>query len=179
MVVRLFSNESKGAQFELSFEMPNLNHHSNDGILDRVYAKLHSDAWFELRNSSDGPDHHLNCAFQITHRTVFSFYRFGNLLPTKLVRFCWFFIGCQIGVDRNWPRTGFGVIFLGCRLSSGSMLAGIIFHRGWLMFLQSLMKKPSNLFPLTKRSARRSTPFRFGIVIMLLFYPNNWYQLCH
>ena len=63
----LFSHESKSAQFELSFELRNLNDHSNDGILDRVYAKLHRDALFEMRNSNDGPDRHLNCAFQITH----------------------------------------------------------------------------------------------------------------
>ena len=66
----LFSHESKSVQFELSFELRYLNYHSNDGILDRVYAKLHHDAWSELRNSNDGLDHHLNCAFQIMHRDV-------------------------------------------------------------------------------------------------------------
>ena len=68
--LRLFLHKSKSAQFELSFELRNLNYHSIDGIFDRVYAKLHRDAWFELRNSNDGPDHHLNCAIQITHRDV-------------------------------------------------------------------------------------------------------------
>ena len=48
----------------------NLNYHSNDGILDRVYAKLHRDVSFEMHNSNDGPDHHLNCTIQITHRDV-------------------------------------------------------------------------------------------------------------
>ena len=36
--------------------MRNLNYHSNDAILDRVYAKLHRDASFEIRNSNDGPE---------------------------------------------------------------------------------------------------------------------------
>ena len=67
---RLFSHESKSEQFERSFELHNLNYHSNDGILDRVYAKLHCDAWFELRISNDGLDHDLNCAIQIMHRGV-------------------------------------------------------------------------------------------------------------
>ena len=58
------------AQFEWSFELRNLNDHSNDGILDHVYAKLHRDVLFEMRNSNDGPDLHLNCAIQITHGDV-------------------------------------------------------------------------------------------------------------
>ena len=29
-------------QFEFEFELRNLNDHSNDSILDRVYAKLHT-----------------------------------------------------------------------------------------------------------------------------------------
>ena len=53
----LFSHESK---------VRNLNYHlncaiwmiihSDDGILDRVYAKIHRDALFEMRNSNDGPE---------------------------------------------------------------------------------------------------------------------------
>ena len=66
----LFSNESKSVQFEWSFELRNLNDHSNGDILDRVYAKLHRDALFEMCNSNDGPDRHLNCAIQITHGDV-------------------------------------------------------------------------------------------------------------
>ena len=50
--------------------MRNLNDHSNDGIFDSVYAKLHRDAWFELSNSNDGQDHHLNYTIQITHHGV-------------------------------------------------------------------------------------------------------------
>ena len=42
--VWLFSHESDNAQFEWSFKLRNLNDHSNDCILDRVYAKLHRDA---------------------------------------------------------------------------------------------------------------------------------------
>ena len=34
--------------------MCNLNDHSNDCILDRVYANLHRDSLFELRDSNDG-----------------------------------------------------------------------------------------------------------------------------
>ena len=51
----VFTRE-QSAQFELSFELRNLNDHSNDGILDHVYAKLHRDASFEMRNSNDGPE---------------------------------------------------------------------------------------------------------------------------
>ena len=46
------------------------NDHLNDGILNHVYAKLHRDSKFELCNSNDGPDRHLNCAIQIKHRNV-------------------------------------------------------------------------------------------------------------
>ena len=42
--------------------MRNLNYHLNDSILDCVYAKLHRDASFEMRNSNDGPE-----VFPITH----------------------------------------------------------------------------------------------------------------
>ena len=35
--------------------MRNLNDYSNDGSLDHVYAKLHRDAKFEMRNSNDSP----------------------------------------------------------------------------------------------------------------------------
>ena len=57
--------------FHTRAKVRNLNdHHSNDGILDRVYAKLHRDVLFEMRNSNDGPDCHLNCAIQITHGDV-------------------------------------------------------------------------------------------------------------
>ena len=45
--LRLFSHESK---------VRNLNFNSKDGILDRVYAKLHCDASFEMRISNDGPE---------------------------------------------------------------------------------------------------------------------------
>ena len=68
------------AQFELSFKWF-LNYHSNDDILDHVYAKLYRDAEFEMRNSNDGSDvilrthvpkyshsnDHSNCAIKITH----------------------------------------------------------------------------------------------------------------
>ena len=47
--------------------MRNSNDDLNDGILDRVYAKSHCDSYFEMHNSNDGPDRHLNCAFQIAH----------------------------------------------------------------------------------------------------------------
>ena len=46
----LFSHKSNSAQFELSFEWQYLH------VGVRVYGKLHSDAWFELHNSNDGPD---------------------------------------------------------------------------------------------------------------------------
>ena len=52
----LFSHKSNSAQFEFVFELRNLNDHSNDRILDRVYVKLHRDASFEMRNSNEGPE---------------------------------------------------------------------------------------------------------------------------
>ena len=64
--IRVFSHESKSAQFEWSFELRNLNDHLNDGTLDHVYANLHRDT----HNLNDGPNRHLNCAIQITHRDV-------------------------------------------------------------------------------------------------------------
>ena len=52
----LFSHKSNSAQFEFVFELRNLNDHSNDRILDRVYVKLHRDASFQMRNSNEGPE---------------------------------------------------------------------------------------------------------------------------
>ena len=53
----LFSHESKVRNLNY-----HLNDHSNDGILDRVYAKLHRDASFEMRNSNDDPEVFSSCA---------------------------------------------------------------------------------------------------------------------
>ena len=50
------TSPSQGSLVELSFKLRNLNYHSNDGILDSVYAKLHRDVSFEMRNSNDGPE---------------------------------------------------------------------------------------------------------------------------
>ena len=78
----LFSHESKGAQFKLSFELRNLNDHSNDGILDRVVRKitlrciiwnaqfkLWSGPSFELRISSNSS----RCNFAYTRSKIPSF----------------------------------------------------------------------------------------------------------
>ena len=51
----VFTRE-QSASFELSFELRILNDHSKYGIFDRVYAKLHRDASFEMRISNDGPE---------------------------------------------------------------------------------------------------------------------------
>ena len=67
-IIDCFHNESKSAQFEWSFELCNLNNHSNDGILDRVYAKLHH-VWFELRNSNY--ESQCNFAYTRSKRTSF------------------------------------------------------------------------------------------------------------
>ena len=52
----VFTREQIAYKFELSFELHILHDHSKDGNLDRVSAKLHRDALFEMRISNDGPE---------------------------------------------------------------------------------------------------------------------------
>ena len=88
---RLFSHESK---------VRNLNYHSNVAILDRVYAKLHRNASFEIRNSNDGPE-------------VFSSYAFLKSRNEIAVWMPWP-LNCDLGGGVTWPSNHFRLYTTPC-----------------------------------------------------------------
>ena len=70
-----------------------LNDHSKDDILDRVYAKLHRDASFEMRISNDGPE-------------VFSSYASHKSRSEITVWMPWP-LNCDLGGGAMWPSNHF------------------------------------------------------------------------
>ena len=119
--------------FYMRAKVRNVNDHSNDGILGRVYANLHSDAWFELCNSNDGPvrpDHHLNCpqntqfkipAFVWYQIAQFKWYHSNcalllscknSLGPTGRLADFWVFFSCYQSFKSFCLFVGFTSIFI-------------------------------------------------------------------
>ena len=95
----VFTRE-QSTQFELSVELCNLNDHSNDCILDRVYAKLHHDASFELRISNDGPE-------------MFSSYAYLKSRSEIAVWMPWP-LNCDLGGGATWPSNHFRLYTARC-----------------------------------------------------------------
>ena len=88
---RLLSHESK---------VRNLNDHSNDGILDRVYANLHCDAWFELCNSND------NLEVFSSDASLKSCSEITVWMPWPL--------NCDLGGGATWPSNHFRLYTVRC-----------------------------------------------------------------